>query len=86
MFDGANEAAKSIGSGRLLEKNTANAVTTSESSSRVMSTPSTLAPTSTDSTERPSTIAHAMSTHTHHDHSIPNWAAIWPATTPPKKP
>jgi hypothetical protein len=86
MFDGRKDAPKSTPSGLSEEKNTAKATTSSESSSRVMSTPSSLAPMSTVSRESPRTSAHAMSVQTYQGQSMPNFSAIWPETMPPKKP
>ena len=82
---GEKDAATSMGSGPPLTK-TAIAVMTRESSSSVSSTPSTLAPTSTESTERMSTSAHAMNTQIHQGQSMPNCAFICPAMTAPKNP
>ena len=59
---------------------------TSDSSSRVISTPSSLAPTSTESADRPVTTAQAISVQTHHFQWMSTLSAIWAVTTPPKKP
>ena len=73
-------------SGLLEENITAKAVMSSDGSSSVISTPRTLAPTSTDSAESPVTRAHAIRVQTHHFQLMSSLSAIWAVTTPPKKP
>ena len=65
---------------------TATAVTTRLASSQIMRTPSTLAPTSTRSTDRPRTTAQAISDQAHQARSTPKVAAICEPTSAPKKP
>ena len=72
--------------GLLRRDRTAVAVISSDSSSRVIRTPSSLAPTSTDSADSAVTTAHAISVQTHHFQWMPTLSAIWAVTTPPKKP
>jgi hypothetical protein len=65
---------------------TAIAVTARLVSSQTISRPSTLAPTSTLSTDSPRTSAQARSVHSHQGASMPNVSFICPASSPPKKP
>src|SRR6187431_1251619 len=80
ILSGAKDAAKLSPSGPPSTR-IANETMSSDASSSSMSTPSTLAPTSTLNSESPVTRSQAMSAHAHHG-SRPNS----PETTTPKKP
>ena len=86
MLLGAKDAPKSKPSGPPPWKITASDTRASDPISSSISTPRTLAPTSTLKADNPSTMTQAISAQAHQDRSMPSLASIWPAITAPKKP
>src|SRR3954447_20665258 len=83
---GEKDAPKSRPCGPPPLTTTAIEVSTSEPSSKIISTPRNLAPTSTLNADSASTAAHASSVQTHQDSEMPNWLFICSPITAPKKP